>query len=49
MAKKKRVANLVRETDIEDNFNAQNFNITKAAHPIACIFHVFFKGISASS
>lgn len=47
--KPKRVANLVREGDMDDNFNAQNFNIAKASHPIACIFHVMFKGAAAGS
>lgn len=44
MAKKKKVGHLIREGDLDEGFSAQNFNITKAAHPFACIFHVLFKG-----
>ena len=46
MPKKKQVRVLQNEYDSQEEenyFYGSDFNITKAAHPITCVFHFLFK------
>ena len=47
----KRIIHLVQNPESEnpDYLTADNFNISKAAHPVACVFHLLFKATGVLS